>query len=152
MEIERNNEILKKGLLGEILLKRNIITPKQLEHALAVQKTTEGCIGEILVQLGFAEEVDIVVALIVQCNFAYIAVTKYEIEKNILQIIPKDFAFKHHVIPLDRVGDILSVVMVDPLDLSTRAELHRVTQYKIAPFITTGREMKKALEQFYANI
>ena len=151
MDQEQNELIFKKGLLGHILVKRNIITEKQLEQALQVQKTTQGYIGEILVKLGFAEELEVVAALIVQCNFPYIAISKYEIDKNILQIIPKEFAQKNRVIPLDRVGDILSVVMVDPLDVSIRAQLHRITNYTIVPFITTAKEMNNALENLYAN-
>ena len=140
-----------KKLLGEILLKRNVISQEQLTHALKVQKEEDGYIGEILVRLGFLEERDIVVALIVQCNVPYIAIDKYEIELSILQLIPKETAFKHFVIPLDRVGDVLSVVMSDPLNVSVKAELQRLTNCQIAPFIATKKEIEKALGRWFGQ-
>ena len=140
-----------KQLLGEILVKRKIISEEQLNHALKVQQQQGGFIGEVLVQLGFLEERDIVVALIVQCNFPYIAVDKYEIEQNISQLIPKDVSYKYSVIALDRVGDVLSVVMSDPLNLAVKAELQRITNYRIAPFIATKKEIEKALERCFGQ-
>ena len=141
----------KKELLGEILIKRNIITNVQLEQALESQKKENGYIGEILVKLGFLEERDIVVALVVQCNLPYIAIDKYEIDRNILQLIPRDVASKYHVMALDRVGDVLSVVMADPLNVATKAELQRLTNYRIAPFIATKIEIERAIERWFSK-
>lgn len=138
-----------KQLLGEILLERCLITKEQLDQALNVQKKENGYIGEILVKLGFLEELDVVTALVVQCNFPYIAINKYEVDPSILQLIPKDFARKNLVVPLDRVGDILSVVMVNPLDVAVRAEVERLTNYQVAPFIATRLELEKAIDHWY---
>ena len=149
--VKEEESILKKQLLGEILIRRNIITKKQLDQALELQKKEKGLIGEILVKLGFAEEIDILVALVVQCNFPYIAIDKYEIDRNIIQLIPKETAHHFQVVPLDRVGDILSIVMADPLDIACKAELHRLTNCKIAPFIATRTEIHKAIERWYGK-
>ncbi len=146
MGINKNPQ---KQLLGEILLERRLITKEQLAQALEVQKKESGYIGEILVKLGFLEELDVVTALVVQCNFPYIAINKYEVDPSILQLIPQDFARKNLVVPLDRVGDILSVVMVNPLDIAVRAEVERLTNYQVAPFIATRFELEKAIDHWY---
>ena len=146
-----NESLPKKQLLGEILLKRNIVTQRQLEQALELQTKEQGYIGEILVRLGFLEERDIVVALVVQCNFPYIAIDKYEIDRNILQLIPKETAQKYHVMALDRVGDVLSVVMADPLNVAVKAELQRLTNYRIAPFIATKIEIDQAIGRWFGK-
>src|SRR5208283_4845985 len=104
-----------KVLLGEILIQRKRITLEQLEGALQSQKEKGGFIGEILVNAGYLDERDIVVALVIQCGLPYIAVNKYTIDPGIVRLIPKEVAQKEKVIALDRIGDILSVVMVNPL-------------------------------------
>ena len=139
----------KKEFLGEIFIRRNLITSAQLTKALEIQKKDNRFLGEILVQLGFIEDRDVVTALVVQCNVPYIAIDKYEIDRNIALLISKDKASDCQVIPLDRVGDVLSVVMVNPLDSSVKAELHRLTGCKIAPFIATKAEIQKAIEHSY---
>ncbi len=45
--------------LGELLIERRVIGPRQLEEALEAQKADGGLLGEILVELGYAKEEDI---------------------------------------------------------------------------------------------
>ncbi len=149
MAFSRRDLISKKQLLGQILIKRNLITAEQLKEALDVQKKDGGFLGEVLVKLGHITERDIVVALIVQCGFPYIAVNKYEIDPKIIQAIPEDVAQKYHVIPLDRVGDVLSVVMANPLDIVMIEELEKITGSKIATFIATKQEIDEAIHHWY---
>lgn len=141
--------LLLKQPLGEILIARRMITEAQLEEALRVQKKENIFLGEILIRLGFVEERDIVVALVLQCNIPYIAVDKYDIDKSIIQIISAQMAQKEMIVPLDRVGDVLSVVMLNPLDLGVKAELKRMTNCRVAPFIATKSEILRALDKWY---
>jgi len=138
-----------KHLLGKILLRRNEITQDQLEKALDVQTTEGGYLGEVLIHLGYVEERDIVVALVVQCNLPYIAIQNYQIDKSIIEIIPAALARKYYIVPLDRVGNILSVVMADPLNLEIKNELENITRCNIAPFIATKVQIQEAIDRWY---
>ena len=138
-----------KPLIGEILIKRKRITQEQLNHALETQKKENGFVGEILVKLGYVEERDIVVALVVQCGLPYIAINKYTIAPEILKLIPKDIAQKEKVVPLDRIGDILSVVMMNPLSQEAKQRLEALTKCRIATFISTKSEIEEAIAQLY---
>ena len=149
MVFSRRDLISKKQLMGQILIKRNLITQDQLKEALEIQKKDGGFIGEILVKLRHVTEKDIVVALIVQCGFPYIAVNKYEIDSKVISLIPEETARKFHVIPLDRVGDVLSVVMANPLDSVMIEELEHITGCKIATFIATKVEIDEAISHRY---
>ena len=141
-----------KRLLGEILLSRNYITKEQLTQALEEQKKQHAPLGEILIRLGFVEERDVVVALVVQCNVPYIAIEKYDIAKEILQLLPADFAKKNFVIPLDRADNVLSVVMADPLDEDIKKELGRLTNCRIAAFIATKTEINRSIERLFGQV
>ena len=138
-----------KVLLGEILIQRKKITREQLDAALQVQKTKGGFIGEVLVTMGLLDERDIVVAIVVQCGLPYIAVNKYSIDPGIVRIIPKDVALKEHVIALDRIGDVLSVVMVNPLAEDRKSYLETLTKCHIATFISTKTEIEEAIARNY---
>ncbi|HOW35906.1 MAG TPA: hypothetical protein PL155_05790 [Candidatus Omnitrophota bacterium] len=151
MAFSRRDLISKKQLMGQILIKRNLITADQLKEALEIQKKENGFVGEILTRLGYVTERDIVVALIVQCGFPYIAVNKYEIDAKVIQLIDEETARKYHVIPLDRVGDVLSVVMANPLDLAMIEELEQLTKCKIATFIATKAEIDEAIAIRYKS-
>jgi len=138
-----------KVLLGEILIQRKLITREQLEGALAIQKQNGGIIGEILVNLGILDERDIVVALVIQCGLPYIAVNKYAIDPEILRLIPKEVASKEKIVALDRIGDILSVVMINPLSEEKKSYLETLTKCRVATFISTKTEILEAIARNY---
>ena len=138
-----------KILIGKILVQRRLISPQQLNHALQVQKKESGFIGEILVKLGYLDEKDIVVALVVQCGLPYIAVNKYIVDPMALKLIPKDMAQKERMIPLDRIGDVLSVVMTNPLTDERKAKLETLIKCRIATFISTKSAIEEAIARFY---
>jgi type IV pilus assembly protein PilB len=151
MTVDDIEVIPKKRLLGEILIERGRIAHPHLNRALKIQKEEGGYIGEILVHLGVVEDRDIVAALVVQCNLPYIAIDRYEIDRNVLDLVPGEIARRHHVIPLDRVGGILSLVMQDPLDTSVMTHVRRHTHCRIAPFIATRREIDIAIGRWYGQ-
>jgi len=138
-----------KVLLGEILIQRKRITQEQLGSALQIQKEKGGFLGEILVNLGLLDERDIVVALVIQCGLPYIAVNKYAIDPQIVRLIPKEVALKEKVIALDRIGEILSVVMVNPLTDEKKNYLESLTKCRVATFISTKSEIEEAIARNY---
>ena len=140
---------LKKQKLGDILLERNYLTKPQLKQALEVQKETKQFIGEVLMQLGFLKERDLVAGLVIQNNIPYISIDQYEIDSNLTKIIPKEFANQFRVIPLELVGNILSLVMENPLDPQIQSELKQRLSYRIAPFISTKEEIERAIKRLY---
>lgn len=140
-----------KVLLGEILVQRNKITRQQLEEALKTQKEKGGFIGEILVNMGLLDERDVVVALVVQCGLSYIAVNKYSIDPNVVRLIPPEVARREKVIAIDRSGEILSVVMANPLSEEKRNYLENLTKCRIATFISSKGEIEEAIARHYCH-
>ena len=138
-----------RPLIGEILMARQKITQKQLDEALKIQQNEHSFLGEILVKLNYLDERDIVVALVVQCGLPYISVNKYTIDPAVLKLIPVEIARQYHVIPLDRIGDVVSVVMTNPLTDALRAKLESITSCQVATFISTKTEIDEAIARSY---
>jgi len=151
MVLHKKETTAQRQLLGQVLLKRGVITQSQLKHALDTKKKEGGYLGEILIRLGAVEEHEVVAALVVQCHIPYIAIDKYDIDRSIIQLVPAGVARKYHVIPLDRVKDILSLVMVDPLDMTVKTEVQRITNCRLAPFIAAKGEIDRAIQRWYDN-
>ena len=147
--VTRQTTPVKKQFLGDILRERGLITKNELKDALLVQEMQGGYFGQVLVSLGYVSEQDILAALVIQYHIPYIAVDHYEISREVLDLIPEEFARKYHVIPLDCVNDILSVVMANPADVNVINELKRMTTRRIAPFIATLSEIDNALQRGY---
>ena len=83
-------------LLGELLIERQVITQEEFQKALSAQKQKGGLIGEILVGMGLAKEEDIAQALTAQYGFPYLPLDSYELDPEIIKLIPQDLASKYH--------------------------------------------------------
>src|SRR3989338_5275825 len=114
MVTANNSTSAERPRLGEILIQRKLLSTEQLDKALKIQKEKDELLGQILLGLKFVEERDIVVALILQCGIPYISITKYTIDPKIVQLVPEALAKKFHLIPIDRIAEILNVVIVYP--------------------------------------
>ena len=146
-----SEKTLEPQFLGKILIDRKIIDQKQLKHALEAQKELGKFLGATLIELGYAEEHDIVAALVVQCHVPYINIERYQIDPSVIQLVPADIARKYHVIPLERVNDVLSIAMSDPLDMEAQIELERVTKCQLTLFLSSLSEIEKAIQQWYSG-
>ncbi len=135
--------------LGEVLLERGVITPQQLEDALAYQRTHGGLLGQVLTQLGFATEEEIALALTAQYGFPYLPLENYELDEGMVRLIPQHVARQYCVIPIDRVGNSLTVSMADPSNIQAIEDIELLTSCVVQAFISTPSDILKALERSY---
>jgi len=73
----------------------------------------------------------------------------YNVSEEVIKLIPKDIAEKHWVLPVDNQGDVLTVVMIDPLDTDAIKELEEITGFKIVPFVGMISEILSSLQTHY---
>ncbi|MFM1918973.1 MAG: chromosomal replication initiator protein DnaA [Candidatus Hydrogenedentota bacterium] len=100
-----------------MLLEEGLISQEQLDAALAMQAAEGGFLGRILVRQGFVSQEAVASALVKQCKIPHLSLLDYNIGPDVLQLIPAEVCRQHHVLPIDKLGRILTVAMVDPLDL-----------------------------------
>lgn len=137
--------------LGELLVERGIINLRHLEKALAVQKEKGGLIGEILVDLGFVKEEEIAQALTVQYGFPYLPLGNYEVDPEVINIIPGRVARQYFIIPIDKIGNNLSVAMSNPLNVQAIEDVELLSNCSIQTFVSTSSDIKKAIERYYKD-
>lgn len=137
--------------LGEVLIEQGIINQRQLDEALVFQEKKGGLIGEILVELGFVKEEEIVHALTVQYGFPYLPLTSYDINPEIINIIPSRVARQYLLIPVDKVGNNLTIAMSYPLNTHAIEDLELVSGCSIQIFVSTLSDVKGAIEKYYKD-
>lgn len=135
--------------LGELLIERGSITQKQLDYALELQKDKGGLIGEILVDLGYCKEIDIAQALTAQYDFPYLPLANYDIDSEIIKLIPERVCRQYLLIPIDRLGDNLTLAMSNPLNVLAIEDIETLTGLEVQTFVSTASDIKKAIEKYY---
>jgi len=137
--------------LGELLVERGIIDQRQLEKALALQKEKGGLIGEILVELGFAKEEDIAQSLTAQYGFPFLPLSNYEINADVIDIVPARVARQYVLIPIDKIGNNLTLAMSNPLNIQAIEDVELLSGCNIQTFVSTSSDIKKAIEKYYKD-
>jgi hypothetical protein len=137
--------------LGEILLQITSLTPEQLKDALGTQeeKRMIKLIGQVLIEKGYVGEQDVLMALAIQYGYPYIHLSNYRIDKEIAKIFPREFVHKHKVIPLEKIGNALTVAMASSFDKLAIKEMEEKYGYKIRIFLASIEEIEEAIKKHY---
>jgi type IV pilus assembly protein PilB len=137
--------------LGELLLERGIISQSQLDQGLAVQREKGGLFGEILVELGFVKEDDIAQALTAQYGFPYLPLGNYDVDVDITSIIPGRVARQYLLVPIDKIGNNLTLAMSNPLNVQAIEDVELLSGCSVQTFVSTSSDIKKAIEKYYKD-
>ena len=137
--------------LGELLLERGIINEAQLEKALKIQKEKGGLIGQILVMLGYAKEEEIAQALTVQYGFPYLPLENYEINAEAIKLIPENVATQYNLIAIDKITDLLTIAMSNPLNVQAVEDIELLTKCKVQVFVSTMTDVNNAIKKYYGK-
>ncbi len=137
--------------LGEVLLERGVITKKMLDQALIYQKGHGGLLGQILIQLGSVSEEEIALALTAQYGFPYLPLENYEIDGGLTALIPEQVARQYCLIPIDRIGNALTLAMADPSNVQAIEDIEILTKCVVQTFVSTPSDVNRAIEKYYKH-
>ena len=135
--------------LGDLLVREGLITRDQLDQGLVEQKNTGMRLGYCLVKLGFVQELEITKALARQYKMPAVDLSRFEVDQNILKLVPSDVAVRHMVLPLKREGRTLTVAVSDPTNHAVVDDLKFITRYDIFPVIAGEYTLRGAIERYY---
>src|ERR1700731_3504318 len=137
--------------LGEILLKESLITQEQLQKALDFQRANGGKLGSCLTKMGFITDDDITGVLSRQYGVPSINLKYYEIDPNVIKLIPQDTASRYQVVPLSRVGSVLTIAMTDPTNVFALDEIKFMPGFNVGPAVASESAIAEAISRFYGG-
>ena len=122
---------MKRRKLGEILLEEGLITDKQLENALTIQKGKNKKLGKVLIELGYINDMQVAETLTKQLSLQMVDCRKYNPSREILALVPKEIAESRLVLPLELKNKNLLVAMANPLEWETIEDITFETGLKL---------------------
>lgn len=138
--------------VGQILVENGFITPKQLESALAKQKSMPGkMIGDVLVELNYVSETQFTQALSMRLKVPYIDLDTITVNIDAVKKIPEALARKHTVIAYSVSGNRLTVATNDPVNFYIFEELKVITGMEIHAMLATKTSIVQAIDKAYSQ-
>jgi general secretion pathway protein E len=140
--------------LGEILIRHTSLKEEQLEEALHAQRTEGGLLGEVLVRMNMLSTHEIMRALCIQLGLNFADDLKpQEIDPALINQIPINYAKAKEVLPLMKEngskGETLVVAVSDPFNPSIVEDLRVLTGLPVRMVVSTSMRIQDAINRVY---
>lgn len=137
--------------LGQLLIESEIITQKQLDDALEIQKTTSKKLGQTLIDMKWISEKQLLKVLEYQYHIPYYDLGETPIDPLAASLVNEGLVRKHILIPIKKENNVLIVAMADPLDFYAIDDVKRATRLEVKPAISTSSDIINAIERYYGK-
>lgn len=148
-------KINKTGLLGNILVDLKLITPEKLDIALkeqaALGKASPRRLGEILVNLGFVSEDDILRALSSQFSLKNLKFSEFPKDVPPGSYPTVKFMKQYKLVPLGMDDSVMKIAMSDPLDEYALDALRNFTDRSLDICLSSEKDISEAIEQYFGG-
>ncbi|MGH7821872.1 MAG: hypothetical protein ACREQ9_19080, partial [Candidatus Binatia bacterium] len=134
--------------LGDILVRRAVITADQLTAATGRKESSER-LGQSLVKLGYVTEEAILAHLHREFAFPIVDVRQVERCPDALHLIPVEFARKHQVLPIALDGSTVTLVTADPSDFVVQNAVKFMTGRTVKVALAPSQAIQKAIDSHY---
>ena len=140
-------ERMTKNRLGEILVSEGVITKEQLESAVEEQNKGGGLLGNVLISMNFATEVDISKAMAKRFQLPFIHPSRYTISEDVKKILPPTFLRANRIVPLDIFGKILVIAACVIPSIKVINEIKKQTGCDMFIYIAVESEIRSVLDR-----
>jgi type II secretion system protein E len=132
---------------GEILLRRGLLNPRQLE--LSRNANGEGAkLVDAAVEMGFVNEEEALKALGEEVGLDFIDLAEADIDVSLLKIFPQKLIHRQSLFPIRRNNGQLIVATSDPFDLYPLDEVAAATGLSVVPVLAARNEIAKLIKRY----
>ncbi|KIF82271.1 GspE/PulE family protein [Noviherbaspirillum autotrophicum] len=138
-----------KVRLGEILVQQKLLSEEQLQFSLGEQKRTGRKLGRVFIENGFVTEEQISGALAKQLSIPYINLKFYNVNPEVVRLLPETQARRFRAIALEDRGATLLIGLADPTDLFAYDEISRSVKRSIDIAVVNESELLQTIDRLY---
>ncbi len=141
-----------KKSIGEFLVGLGMITQDQLAKAQEEARKRGERLEQTLVKLEYVDEEVLTKALADSYyHLPYVDLDNYLIDPAVTDLIPESLARKYKVMPIFKVGEILSVAVVNPVNILTLDEVRKKAQCDVEVVISNESKIVRAIGKYYGT-
>ncbi|MBU1864613.1 MAG: Flp pilus assembly complex ATPase component TadA, partial [Candidatus Omnitrophica bacterium] len=131
------------------LEKQGIIKKHEKEQILKEADMHKDFIANVLVKKKYVQDIDIEEFLHTEIGVTVVDPRNIEIPSDVLQCVNKDIAKKYHVIPVKLDNNVLSIAVINPLDIIAIDDLRIILDRTIKPLCALPYKIEEAYQKLY---
>ncbi len=135
---------------GQLLISTSLITEEILQRAEKQQESSGRRFTEVLISLGVDSEA-IRQALAARLKIPEMSLQSRQIDSELLLLIPESWVQKYGIIPIERVGNFLTLGMVNPFDIEVVKDIKFKTGLHARVAVISEAELPAVIENCYGS-
>ncbi len=138
--------------LAELLVKEKIISADQLNQAVVAVNGGAKSHVRYLIQQKHIAETKLLFYLCQKFGLPSINLSKFEINPDVIKLIPPDIARKHEILPIQANRGTLVVAIADPTYIPQLEHIKFITKMQVEAVLTSFSAFDQAMDKYYSGV
>jgi len=139
--------------IADALVEDGLLSASQIDELLERQKKEGARLVKLLVDKDkqYVSDIDLAVCMGRVLNVAPVNLARCSIQPDVLELVPRDMAHNHKVLPVGRLENRLYLAMADPLNVLALDDVKRTTKMEVTPLIASEKAIMDKLNAIDAS-
>src|SRR5437773_7245712 len=137
--------------IADALVEDGLLTLKQVEELLAQQKKEGTRLLKLILQKSYVSEQDMAVSMGRVLNTPPINLARVIVAPEVAELLPRELAHTHKIVPVSRLENKLFLAMADPLNVLAIDDVRRITRLEVATLIASEKAIIDKLNHIDAS-
>lgn len=139
------------GRISDILIRNNVIDAESMQGAEEEAAKENTRLEKYLIEKKLVKREDMTLALSEYLKMPAISLAHFEPNPQVLDLIPKEVMTKRFLIPVSRVGQMLTIAVGDPFDLMALEEIQTLTGLAVVPVVSSESEILETIGKIFKD-
>src|SRR5438874_6139935 len=118
--------------IADALVEDGLLFRKQVEELMELQKREGTRLLKIIVEKAYVSEQDMAVSMGRVLNTPPVNLSRVSVPPDIADLLPREVAHNHKIVPVSRLENKLFTAMADPLNVLALDDVRRITRLEVA--------------------
>ncbi len=137
--------------IADALVEDGLLTARQVEELLEQQKKEGTRLLKLILEKAYVSEQDMAVSMGRVLNTPPINLARVSIPLDVADLLPRELAHNHKIVPVSRLDNKLFLAMADPLNVLAIDDVKRITRLEVAPLIASEKAIIDKLNNIDAS-
>src|SRR5206468_1320082 len=125
--------------IADALVEDGLLSVRQVEQLLEQQKKEGTRLLKLILEKAYVSEQDMTVSMGRVLNTPPINLPRVSIAADVADLLPREIAHNHKVVPVSRLDTKLFLAMADPLNVLAIDDVRRITRMEVTPMIASEK-------------
>ncbi len=136
--------------IADALVEDGLLSSKQVDELLEQQKREGTRFIKLVTEKAYVSEQDLTVSMGRVLNVPPINLARISIPAEVADLLPRDVAQNHRIVPVSRLENRLFVAMSDPLNVLAVDDVKRITKLEVSTMIASEKAIADKLNSLDA--